>query len=278
MEQQSQEGNDEINFYEIWQVIMKRKVFIIGLFLIIVFLSAVYSFLSPNIYRGYAILNMMKSDIIITKEIVTPKEIVDLLGKMDIEKRESILPKTYPSLKDVQVRPVKDSNDKIMITVDSKKIDDIPRAISEIRDYLNNTDLVKKNTGRYKEILLKQAAELSELIKASPDLLATYHKLFKAGKLSTIGFNPIEVNKSVIGIKVDLLKIEQDALRLNSGGIEIAMRPYISSKPVSPKILWNLGFAGISSLFLGIFLAFLMEFVGNMKRQRRTQANNTSTR
>lgn len=264
MEQQNKEDYDEINLYELWQVIMKRKILVIGLFLIIVFLSAIYSFLSPNIYRGYAVFN-----IITAKEIATSKEIVDFLGNVDREKRKIILPKTYPSVKDVKITTLKDSNNKIRVTIDSKKVNDIPQAISEVHDYLNNIDIVKMNTKQSKEILLQQSAELSELIKSAPDLLATYHKLFQAGKLSTMGFNPIEVSKAVIAIKIELLSVEQALLKLNSGGIEMAMQPYVSSKPVNPKILMNIILAGISSILLGIFLAVFIEYIGNIKNSKR---------
>lgn len=268
--QQNKEDYDEINLYKLWQVIMKRKILIIGLFLIIVFLSAIYSFLSPNIYRGYAVFNIIKSDVIISreKEIVKSKEIVDFLGNVDREKRKIILPKTYPSVKDVKITTLKDSSNKIKVTIDSKKVNDIPLAISEVHDYLNNIDIVKMNTKQNKEILLQQSAELSELIKSVPSLLATYHKLFKAGKLSTMGFNPIDVSKSVIAIKIELLSVEQALLKLESGGLEMAMQPYVSSKPVSPKILRNIAFAGISSILLGIFLAFFMEYMGNIKNKK----------
>lgn len=274
MEQQNQEDYDEINFYELWQVVIKRKVFIIGLFLIILISSAIYSLISPNIYRGYAVFNIIKSDIITTKEnamttkeIVTSKEIVDLLGKVDREKRVSILPKTYPSVTDLKIEALKNSNNKIMVTINSKKVNNIPIAMSEVQNYLNNIDIVKINTQQNREILLQQSAELSELIKSAPDLLATYHRLFKAGKLSTMGFNPIEINKAVSDIKLVLLKVDQEILKLNSGGIEMSMQPYVSSRPVGPKILRNIALAGILSLFLGICLAFLMEYLGNTKKQ-----------
>jgi hypothetical protein len=73
-------------------------------------------------------------------------------------------------------------------------MDDIPRALSEVINYLNNVGIIKSTVSREKATLLRQSAELSDLIKSAPDLLVTYHKLFRAGKLSTMGFNPTDLS------------------------------------------------------------------------------------
>lgn len=273
MEQQNQENYDANYLYDLRQVVMKRKILIMGLFLITVFLSVLYSFLSPNIYRGYSVFSIVKSDIVksdIVKadEVVTSREIIEFLGRVDREKRVQILPKTYFYVTDVKITALKNSNDKVIVTIDCKKLNDILPAISEVQNYLNNIEIVKINTKQKKDILLQQSAELSELIKSSPDLLVSYYKLFKAGKLSTVGFNPIEVNKAIIDAKLELLSVEQQLIKLNSGGLEMAMQPYISSKPVSPKISRITTLAGIAGLLLGILLAYLMEYIGEMKTRR----------
>ena len=261
MEQQNREYNDEINLYDFWKVIVKRKKLIIGLFIVIVVSTAIVSFLMPDIYRGTAVL------FVIPAEEITAKEIIDLIGKVDREKRLSIVPKSYPNVKDLKFNNIKDSNNKILVTIDAKKIDDIPRALSEVIDYLNNMDIIKSKISRSKAIALKQIEELSDLIKTSPDLLSTSDKLFKAGKLSTMGFNPIDISKKIIDAKLELLGIEQQLSRLNKGGIEIAVQLYISSKHVSPNRLLNIVFAGIFSLLLGVFLAIFIEYIGNIKNK-----------
>jgi len=263
MEQQNREYNDEINLYDLWKVIAKRKMLIIWLFIVVVVSTAIGSFLMPDIYRGEACLL-----VIINSEIIKAKEITDLIGGIDNEKQLRIVPKSYPSVKHIMFNAIKDSKDKIIVTIDARKIDDIPRALSEVVAYLNNIDIIKSQVSRDKAILLKQLAELSDLIKSSPDLLATYNKLFSAGKLTTVGFNPVEVNKKIIDIKVDLLAVEHQLSRLNNGGVEIATQPYISNKPISPKRLLNIVAAGIFSLVLGVFLAIFIEYIGNIKNKK----------
>jgi len=272
MEKQNEDYNDEINFYDLWKVIAKRKMLIIGLFIVIVGLTAISSFMMPNIYRGEALLLVnLKS------EVISPQEITDLIGIIDSAKRLRIVPKSYSNVKNIKLKAIKNSKNKIAVTIDAKKIDDILRALSEVIGYLNNMDIIKSTVSREKEILIMQSAELSDLIKSSPDLLATYHRLFEAGKLSTMGFNPVDVSKGIINIKANLIGIDQQILRLNNGGIEIAAQPYVSDNPVSPKILRNVILAGVISLLLGIFLALLIEYIGNFKNRNNNSSGNSLT-
>ena len=268
MEQQNREYDDEINLYDLWKVIAKRKILIIGLFIVIVGSTAIVSFLMPDIYRGAAVLDIFilkseKSE----KEIITAKEITDMIGSADRKERLSIAPKSYPNVMDIKFKAIKDSRNKLVVTIDAKKTDNIPIALSEVVDYLNNIDIIKSTVKQEKGLLLRKSAELSEIVKSAPDLLETYHKQFKAGKLSTIGFNPIDLDRKISEIKVELFIIEQQLLRLNNGCIMVAVQPSISNNPVSPKILLNVVAAGISSLLLGIFLAFFIEYIGNIKNK-----------
>jgi capsular polysaccharide biosynthesis protein len=255
MEQQIKESSDEINLYDLWKVIVKRKRLIIGLFLVVVILTTIISFLMPKIYRGEAVLNVLPY------EAMPPKEITDTIGNIDKEKRAIILPKTNSSVTDMKLKVFKDSKDKIGIIIDSKNVDDIPKALSELVDYINNIDVVKLNVKEEKERLLKRSAELSDIVQSSSDLSITYLKLLKSGKLLPMGFNPVDLNKRIADIKLEKLGVEQSIQRLKDGGIGIAAQPYIPSKPVKPKKMLIVALAGAASLFIGIFIAFFMEYI-----------------
>ena len=271
MEKQNEQYNDEINLYDLWQVIAKRKMLIIGIFIVIVGLTAIRSLMMPNIYRGVAHLVVnLKS------EVINAQEIIGSIGSIDRNKRLMMVPKSFLNVKNIKLDAVRNSKDKITVTIDAKKIDDIPKALSEVLGYLNNMDIIKTTVNREKAKLIMQSAELTDLIKSSPDLLATYRKLFEAGKLTTIGFNPADVGKKIIDTKTELLEIDQKIARLNNGGIEVAAQLYISDNPVSPKILQNVILAGMISLLLGIFLAFFIEYIGNVKNRNNKSFGKSS--
>lgn len=278
MDKQNEEYDHEINLYDLWKVIAKRKMLIIGLFMVIVGLTAIGSFMMPNIYRGEAVLLVNLNNFDKPKsEVINAKEITDSVGSINREKLLRMVPKSYPNVTNIKLNANKNSKDKITVTIDAKKIGDIPGALSEVIGYLNNIDIIKSSVNRYKENFIKQSSELSDIIKSSRDLLVTYHKMFEAGKITTMGFNPVEASTVIGKIKVDLIEIDQKLSRLNNGGIEIASQLYISDNPVSPKILRNVILAGFSSLLLGIFLAFFIEWVGNFKNKNNKSSENSST-
>jgi hypothetical protein len=261
MEQEINEYSEEINLYYLWKVIAKRNRLIIGLFLIVVISTAILSFLMPKIYRGEAVLNVLQYD------SIPAKEIVDMIGNVDREKIVKILPTTYPSVTDIKLKTMKDSKDKIIVTIDAKNVDDISKALSELVVNINNIDLVKSTIKEERERLLQRSTELADVIKASLDITITYEKLLRSGKLVQMGFNPIEINKKIVDLKLERLAVEQDILRLKDGDIGIAVQLYVSDKPVKPRIKMNVALAVVVSLFLGIFLSFALENVEKIRKQ-----------
>ncbi len=273
MEQQTRECSDEINLYDLWKVIVKRKGLIIGLFIVAVISTTIISFSMPKIYRGEALLNILSFEEISgkekvqSKEIIQAKEIVDMIGNIDREKRTKIFPETSASVTDFKLRPIKDSKDKLLVTIEAKNAEHIGKALSEVVNYINNFDIVKITVREEKEKLLKRSSELSDVINSSANLSTTYRKLLNEGKLTEIGFNPLDFNKGTVDVKLEKLTVDQRLERLNSGGIEIAQQPYIQNHPVKPKIGLTIVLAAMTSIFLGILLVF---FEYGLKKNKGT--------
>lgn len=246
---------DEINLYDYWKVIVKRKSIIIGLFLVAVLSSAIISFLMPKIYRGEVVLKLSAKEL-------TAKELLGIIGKIDSEKIKSILPKTHHSVTDIKLNALKDSADKLNVVIDAKRANDIPDAASELIEYMNNNQLIKRYVEQERERLLGQSEDLSKTIESSRELIKTYEMLLKSGRLIFVGFNPIEINKRASDLKIEKIIVEQAIKNLKS--VEIVTQ-YISNKPVKPKIKQNIALAGTISLFAGIFLAFFMEYIEKMR-------------
>lgn len=268
MEQQNKECHDEINLYDFWKVLVKRKILITGLFIVIVGSTAIGSLLMPKVYRGQGFLN------IIQYELIKPNDIIDIIGNINQERMAKILPTTYPYVTDIKLANPKDSKSKIVVTIDAKKIEDIPRAFSEFVDYINNIDVVQLTVKNVNETLLKRKTELTKILKAAPDMLAESHRLLKEGNLLQMGFNPIDLDKEIVDMKMELLQVDQTLLRLKNGEIEIASQPYISSNPVKPKIVLNIALACIFSLLLGILLAFFLDYLEKTRMTKNNNVNN----
>ena len=246
---------DEINLYDYWKVIVRRKRLIIGLFLVAILVSAVISLLMPKIYRG---------EVVLTQLVLSPKELIAITGNKEI------LPTTHHSITAIKLNALKDSTDKLQVIIEAKSVDDIPAAVVEIIKYLNNIPFVNRSIEEGRQRLLKQSEELSIVIEQSNKLAETYEKLLKASKYVPIGFSPagfypVDIRKRISDMKVEKFTIEQALNRPK--GVEMLEKPYILKNPVKPSIKKNIVIAGITSLFAGIFLAFFMEFIKNMRRK-----------
>jgi hypothetical protein len=270
MEQQNAEHSGDTNLYDLWKVLAKRKRLIIGLFFAIVVSATIISFLIPKVYRGEAVLVVPVDSTIqllekVTPITITPKDIVDFIGKIDKEKRAKILPKTYDAITDIKLNTLRESKDKIAVSIEAEDINAIQPALLELIEYIKSIDLVKLNAKEQQEVLSKRSIELSIVIAATSGLLDTYRKLLTEGRLIPVGFNPVELNKRISDIKVEKLMVEQ-AMERTKSGIEIAKQPYIMNKPVKPKKILIVALSGIASLFLGIFGSFALEYVEIKKR------------
>ena len=249
---------DEINLYDYWKVIVKRKRLIIGLFVIAILASAIISFLTSKIYRGEVILKLPAKEL--TSKELTSKELFSVIGKIDAEK---ILPTTHHLVSDVKLNVLKDSTDKLRLVIEAKNTDALSQAAAEFVAYLNGIPLIKRFVEEERKRLLMQSEEIDKVIKGSDGLTRTYKKLLESGRLIPVGFNPIELEKRVSDLKIERLVIEQGIKRLK--GVEMISSLNIPKNPVKPRIKKNIALASTISLFIGIFLAFFMEYIEKMR-------------
>jgi hypothetical protein len=266
MEQLNGTNEEDINLYDLWLVILKRKKLIIGLFLIVVISVASISLLMPKIYRGDTVLRIPQFEI--ASSNISARDLLDLIGQIDKERKANLLPKTSIFITDIKFNAFKDSKDKLEVVIESKDKDAILIAISELINYTNTIDLVRSTVKEEQEKLLKRTTELSSVLDASKELLTTYGQLLKAGKLVPVGFNPIELNKRISDISLEKQMTEQSLQRL-SGGVRIARQVDITNAPVKPRIKMNVVLSGIISFFLGILLSFFLEFLEKIKNRER---------
>jgi len=267
---------DEINLYDYWKVIVKRKSLIIGLFLVAVLASAIISFLTSKIYRGEVILKLPAKELTskeltskeltskeLTSKELTSKELLSIIGKIDAEKVKNFLPKTHRLITSIKLDALKDSTDKLRLVIEAKNTDDISSAMTEFVGYLNNFPLINRSVEEERQRLLIQSEELSKVIKDSEEFAEIRKKLLREGKLILLGFNPVEISKRMSDLKIEKLGVEQSLQRPKS--VEIIEKPYILKNPVKPSIKKNIALAGTISLFIGIFLAFFMEYIEKMR-------------
>ena len=111
---------------------------------------------------------------------------------------------------------------------------------------------------------------MSHFLKTAQELVVAYNKLIRESKFAAIGFNPLELNDNVVDIKNEKFVVDQALSKLKNGRIQI-VTPFSISSPNATR---NVLLAGMIGLLLGLFLAFFIEYIGNIKYKNCKLADN----
>ena len=261
---------DEINLYDLWKVIVKRKKIIIAIFLISLLGAVIYCFTAPQIYQLEIYVKLyMPTGILTVKELPTAKDISSIIGKIDNEKKAVIFSKNVDEITKAEIGEIRGATDKFKITIESRNRENLPAALQEMIMYIENIREIKSN---YEKII----SEIDERIKnvKNADEKSDFHikeieKRLNSTKLLPVGFNPVEINQRSIDLKMEKFRLEQE--RNNFKLIRPLDDPVVSKEPVKPKKAMIMTIAGICSLIFGIFIVFIAEYFERMRRQTQYQ-------
>jgi capsular polysaccharide biosynthesis protein len=258
---------EEINLYEFFYIIKKRLKLILGMFIISTVLTAVISFLLPPVYRGSFIIKI-PGYILDPGEttIISPGETIWIIEKLDGMRKDKMFKELSEKLDieeekikemvSVRAKDIRGEKNIVEITVDvrnQKIIDDLKQGIMR---YLNQNPYVNERISFYKNELVQFENEIQSKINEIYVLKNAATTQIKQGRLNIVGYNPIEVENSVIDLKQRLVNLQTKINLLK--GFNVVVEPIILKKPVKPRKLLNITIAGVSSVILGMFLAYFM--------------------
>jgi len=128
--------------------------------------------LCQRFYRGEAVLKLSQEIIsdVRVKGALTASEIEDIFAKLDSEGLYTIFHKTHPSVVDVRVKVLKGLQDQFKVTVESKRIDELPISLEELIEYIRNSPVMKTSVDSNREILQRRLEELSRTIESSKQI------------------------------------------------------------------------------------------------------------
>ena len=309
---------DEIDLYELWEVLIKRKWLIIGLFFIVVIVTVIYSLTLPKVYEVKTVL-VPKSLLSLPNNLsISSDDIKALFGEniylkqifdeekglpkllVEVGKKTGMVSIVYKTSK--PKKGVENMNKLLKIIYTDESM------LRESRDYLNiKEDNIKSSIReleekhsfynmREQDIKTRMDSidsEIAFLDKRIDTLIASlgnvninfakvlsYTNMIKSlqsersrkvNKYYDLRSEKEKVKNVIIGIekgttdqKINLAKLEKDIKNL--GIFDIAVKPYYVNTPVGPKKKLIVGVSGIAALFLGIFLAFFLEFLERGKK------------
>ncbi len=251
------------NLYDYWKMIVRRRKLVASIFLLAVAIGAAIGTLSPRIYRGEAVLEIAAGKIgsgITGSKILSAEDMVALLGRVDKQKIEAIFPEHAVAIANVRLSAVKEEeggNEIFTATIESRDPSAMPGAFNELVSYLNSLPVMSESVNQLKARLTKQSEELASVIGRSKGLESDYRKLLGEGKLIPVGFNPIELESKISDLKIQKMIVDQDIRNLT--GVRTLQEPFVSRRPVRPRVALDLFVAGLVGLFAGITLALFVE-------------------
>jgi len=286
---------DEIDLMDYVKVILKRKVFILAVFLLVVIIAGIFSFLSPKIYEVESVLEIGQ---VAEKVVEAPSQIIgkiegDVYGTT-IREKLNISGTRYPQIKaenpkdtnllsikiessnPQQAREILEEKNELVLAEHQEKIE-LEKTVLENEIYLVEEDInvLQKDIERIdikisslaveKENLEAKVAVLEDIVVYQQDPGSQF-ALFDAkekveAKKQEIENMYLQIN-SLEG-RINDSKSEINSLKLKIDNIRptlIIKSPSVSENPIKPRPLLNIVIAGILGLFVGTFLAFGREW------------------
>ena len=283
-------ADDNINLYDYWIVLVKRKKIFISIFLIPLLMATIISFSIPRYYRG-------ESEIM--KPVLAAPRIINLINEnVDGLQKSKIFTNTPGEIESVLLSYAKKGDDKLNIIIEAKTADIIPKAFKDMYDYIGSTPDVKEEIARRNDGIDFKIKKLIEAKKANLVFLDDITDMMKKRTITSIIVNPADLIKKdgdlsseittlqklqtdimmkkklkVLGIKIDKL-IKKDAdqslevmnlQKAEEKFLEPIVTILITMQPSNSKIKQTILITGLLSFLTGIFIVFFLEYIDRVK-------------
>jgi hypothetical protein len=125
--------------------------------------------------------------------------------------------------------------------------------------YLNRDPYFREEVLLEKNMLLFEKKQIVERLQESEALKNSLVQDIKEKKLTTFGFNPMDLEQKMIEYELRLEEIDSKIKKLR--GFEMLGNPEIPAVPVRPRNMVNIIVGGFLFLLLGFFLSFFIEWI-----------------
>jgi capsular polysaccharide biosynthesis protein len=279
----------EISVREFSMMLKKRRRLIVFFFFFAVTFTAVVSYIMPPVYRSSFIVRgstppVYLSSFMVRGSSVSPKEpaifnyeviktidelddlrkekrTTDLAEALDLDEKSTIgiakLKATSPSREQSIENVIEITIDMYSPTLTHKLAEGIVKCINQ-NPYINQRVLIRKQS------LTHLKDEIQAKIADIEMLRNTVIRQIREDRHKQVGFNPIGLDTEVITLRQRLVDIDNELKLLK--GFEISMEPVVPKKPVKPRKVFNIAFAGITALFMGVLISLILEWIGMEKR------------
>lgn len=255
---------EEINLYDYWKVLVKRKKVFIGIFLVPLVIVTIIGLSLPRHYRGESEISIPALPASNSPSVITAPNIVRLIGNIDDSQKVKIFTNSPDAIESVIISLPKTATDKVNIIVEAKTADAIPQAFKEMSDYISNLPEIKEEDARIKAENDLKLESLIEAKKANLFFLNRITDMIKKGQISVVNINPSDLieNDAYLSLQIKNLQMGKVVLWKLSP-------PSITRHPSNSRIKQMIMITGLLSLFTGIFVIILLEYIDRMKAREK---------
>jgi len=258
-EEQDSYLQDDLDLFELFKMILKRKKLIAGVVTASVSLSIIYSLLLPKIYFGEAILNLP----IVTQQILLSQGVLLYSPHVDVEDIEMVigsmneekLNNTFNLIEDLKITYDRQHNIKLSIYVENPE--DVPKVVSEFTHYVEHISYIKNIVDKKRALLSNKLQLLTPSIESRRSLLKTLDLSPEKGETSTLSF----VLSEIIQTDIDELSFEKSIIEEiieNTKAVEV-ISTNISEEPLKSNIRRNIFLAIIVGFFAALIIVAFWE-------------------
>jgi sulfur relay (sulfurtransferase) DsrF/TusC family protein len=263
--------DDEIDLYELWLILKKRKkvIFISVLFFLII--GILYCAFTLPTYRATHVFRKTEISIGVFKSLTNQLE--EKLKNKDyiaLAKLINCSPEEAKTLSSISIESSRKSKDLFTLTIEGYNPTTFKNIDKNIESFFKSSPVVRENLNAEKELLLQQLKDYSSKLNSLQKEANLLKKKILKGNIKTLGFNPLDIDNSILEIKA---KISELNYKLQNLKPFETVTFYVSDKPVKPKKELVIAVSIITGLFIGIFLAFFFEWLENVRKRYSEERN-----
>jgi uncharacterized protein involved in exopolysaccharide biosynthesis len=237
--EQDKTSNDEIDLFELLQKLYERRWIILGITAFTTALAILVSIFMPKAYKAEA---MVEVQTIQGSKIINISEIQEIIKTYKDDTLKDILKK-------VRISPVRDSQNMAKIEVEGISPQTAKENLEKVLEIINKKLFPQK----MEELKKKYETRLNLINQAILNLNAEKYVIFDPSKMADLLTEKEQIQKWLQDPKFVTLASDVQA----------------SSKPVRPKPLLYTSVGFITGIFLGIFVALVLEAI----KSRRMSIN-----
>ena len=276
----SEEYNDEINFSGYINTIIKHKKLIIIIVIISIATTGIVSFLSPKIYRSQAIIMHVSNgqeqssmaSIASQFGITSPQtanvaEIIALLNSNILMEKVIKKYNLVPVLLGKDIKAKKE-NEKIWATINYmrnnifKARDNKREGVIELSAEYNDPEMSAK-------ILTYILTELTDYMSSEAKRVADTNKKYLESQVN-MNADPL-IQQKIYYLIARQIETSMLAEVKENFAFKVIDPPKVPLSKIRPTIRKNITSAFFISLFAGVFLAFFLEYLKNLKESQKSK-------